>query len=545
MLKRKRVLFSFLVFFLFAGSLACQGIARAGAWDTEIKKQVNPIQTTRDDKGVWFVTGDEDASLFDVFEAVGYAEATDRLWQAEKFRRTARGTLAELFGPDYLASDIQARTTGYTDQELQDGYDSLNADAKAVLDGYVAGFNRRIKEVTTFTGILPFEFHALGSVLGTEIRPEPWTPQDVLAWVSTMLKFFDGEATGQGQLDNMALYQELGVKFPATFQYMFQDLRWMNDPDAVVYFDGSPAGERRAAAPAASNFAQADALSSIDFVQLAGDLASRQEKIFESLKNINALVKMGSYAWVVSGQKTTSGNPILYSGPQMDHAFNLALPSIICEGSINAGGLNISGMTMAGMPVIIIGRTPHHAWSMQVGHAHTLDYFSVTPADIIHQRVETIKVAGMPDVEQTVYRTAYGPVVNSDPMISWNYAHWGKEFETIEAYLQAATATSIDEFGAAIDKIALSQHFCYADRDGNFAYWMSGFDPIRAEGADPRFPQLGDGSQDWPEPVQYKPRSTDRNRAEGFYTGWNNKSSMVYGNAPNNPSYYFGPFQRA
>ncbi|MCP4692091.1 MAG: penicillin acylase family protein, partial [Desulfobacterales bacterium] len=326
---------------------------------------------------------------------------------------------------------------------------------------------------------------------------------------------------------------------------MFQDLRWMNDPDAVVYFDGSPAGERRAAAPAASNFAQADALSSIDFVQLAGDLASRQEKIFESLKNINALVKMGSYAWVVSGEKTASGNPILYSGPQMDHAFSFATPSIISEGSINAGGVNISGMTMAGMPVIIIGRTPHHAWSMQVGHAHTLDYYSVTQADIIHQRVETFKVAGMPDVEQTVYRTAYGPVVNADPMISWKYAHWGKEFQTVEAYMEAAMATSMDEFGAAIDKIGLSQHFCYADRDGNFAYWMSGFDPVRAEGADPRFPQLGDGTQDWPEPVQYKPRSTDRNRAEGFYSGWNNKSSSVYTSAPNTSSYYFGPFHRA
>ena len=30
-----------------------------------------------------------------------------------------------------------------------------------------------------------------------------------------------------------------------------------------------------------------------------------------------AKTKMGSYAWVVSGQKTASGNPIIYSGPQM------------------------------------------------------------------------------------------------------------------------------------------------------------------------------------------------------------------------------------
>ena len=55
---------------------------------------------------------------------------------------------------------------------------------------------------------------------------------------------------------------------------------------------------------------------------------------------------MGSYAWVVSGKKTASGNPIIYSGPQMDHAFQFSVPSIVTEGSIKAEGLNISGMAI-------------------------------------------------------------------------------------------------------------------------------------------------------------------------------------------------------
>ena len=38
-----------------------------------------PLVTTRDDKGVWFISGDPDESLFNVFEAEGYAVATDRL----------------------------------------------------------------------------------------------------------------------------------------------------------------------------------------------------------------------------------------------------------------------------------------------------------------------------------------------------------------------------------------------------------------------------------------------------------------------------------
>jgi penicillin G amidase len=43
---------------------------------------------------------------------------------------------------------------------------------------------------------------------------------------------------------------------------------------------------------------------------------------------------MGSYAWVVSGDKTASGNPIVYSGPQM----GFETPSIVTEGSIRGGG---------------------------------------------------------------------------------------------------------------------------------------------------------------------------------------------------------------
>jgi acyl-homoserine lactone acylase PvdQ len=64
------------------------------------------LVTNRDDKGVWFITGSPDETVYDIFEAMGYAVAADRLWQTEKLRRMARGCLAEIFGPDYLESDI-------------------------------------------------------------------------------------------------------------------------------------------------------------------------------------------------------------------------------------------------------------------------------------------------------------------------------------------------------------------------------------------------------------------------------------------------------
>ncbi len=67
------------------------------------------LATTRDDKGVWFISGDPGEDLFYVFEAMGYAVATDRLWQAELFRRQAKGTLSEIFGAG--ASDEYLKPT--------------------------------------------------------------------------------------------------------------------------------------------------------------------------------------------------------------------------------------------------------------------------------------------------------------------------------------------------------------------------------------------------------------------------------------------------
>jgi penicillin amidase len=95
--------------------------------------------------------------------------------------------------------------------------------------------------------------------------------------------------------------------------------------------------------------------------------------------------------------------------------------------------------------------------------------------------------------------------------------------------------------------MAVSQHFCYADRDGNIAYWMSGRDPVRPAG-EWRFPQGIPGVTfpplEWDASVLI-PRSHDRDAAKGFYGGWNNKTSPDYDNAYNSVNDIYGPFQRA
>ncbi|NLN39326.1 MAG: penicillin acylase family protein [Smithella sp.] len=501
------------------------------------------VETSRDDKGVWFVTGAQEDKLYDVFEAVGYAVATDRLWQAETFRRTGRGKLAEIFGSSQLPQDILVRTIGYSDQELESGFASLDQGSRDVINGYVTGFNRRIAEIRNDTNLLPYEFIALGM---TAEDIENWTYKDVLAWAVMMLRNFDPEALETGQIENGALYQSLLSAYGTVEgTRMFEDLRWLNDPDALTYIH-KPISVSAAVVSAAPAVKKKTALmenpaSFPDLRKTAEDIVNTNTEIKNNLKKINAHVQMGSYAWAVSGSKTSTGNPMIYSGPQM----GFSVPSIIGEGSIRAGGLNVSGMHVAGVPGIVIGRTPHHAWSMQVGHAHTVDYYLESAGDVMLHREESIKVKGDPAGHTfNVYRSSRGPIINQSPLISWKYSHWGYEFEVVRAFLAIARATSMDEFGAGIELMPLSQHFTYIDRDGNIAYWMSGRDPVRPYG-EWRLPQGATGtSLEW-DSANLIPRSTHRNASKGFYGGWNNKTRPDYGNSWNNLGYSFGVFHRA
>ena len=76
-----------------------------------------------------------------------------------------------------------------------------------------------------------------------------------------------------------------------------------------------------------------------DMQTLAAETKGAFEKAIDTLDRAKAIVKLGSYGWVVSGHRTESGNPILYAGSQL----GFDAPALTCEGSIRAGDLDVSG----------------------------------------------------------------------------------------------------------------------------------------------------------------------------------------------------------
>ncbi len=521
-------------------AVAIVGSGQANAQETD------PVTTTRDAQGVWFIEGGD--TVYDVYKAMGYAVASDRMFQLELYRRQARGKLSEVLGESYLGTDVFLRTIGYSDDELTEEFNGLTEDGQAAVQGYVDGINQRVGEMYANFYIMPYEYwiasfnYVFVDGLSMSFLPTPWTVNDALAYTALFFRGFDPEALDTMQLDNMVCFQTWAAAFPDEYLYMFSDVRWLNDPSAQTMIP-APAG------------AKVNHLSSLPKVKAdafpkmhgaANEIRDRIDTYHRQMDEIGARIKMGSYAWAISGERTSTGNPMLYSGPQM----GFEMPSIASEGSIRGGGLEVSGLHVPGLPGIAVGRTPHHAWSAQVGHAHTTDYFLDSPASAVFHRFETINVLNSDPVTIPVFRTWHGPVISPMPfnpaeeppyVVSWAYANWGHEADAVDALLAAARAESLDDFFAAVELIGVSQHTTYVDRDGNIAYAMTGFDPIRAPGADPRFPQIGDGTQEWT--GEYRARASDSNCGRGFYGGWNNKASFDYLNAPN--SAYYGPFHRA
>jgi penicillin amidase len=457
---------------------------------------------------------------------MGYCVAEDRLWQLETYRRSAKGCLSEIFGPDLTETDIIMRIFGYSEEELLAGYDNLGFKEKLTIRAYVDGINRRISEIAQNPALIPFEFHAIGSLLGQMFIPEVWSVTDVLAVGSYIMRQFDPETLQTGQLDNAVLLQELAQKYPLDFYAMFNDLRWMNDPLAQTMI---PAGEKKKK----EIFNQLTPGVLKNLKKSRDMIKNKIDLMRKKLKKLNGCLKLGSYAAVLSGKKTTTGNPILYSGPQM----GFYTPSIVCEGSMKAPGYVASGMCVPGLPGFPVGRTPHHTWSLQAGHAHTVDYYLEDPSNVFLHRIETIKVAGQEDILLPVFRSHHGPVIHplpfnpeapGDTIIAWKHAHRGFDLQFQTGLLSLGSSRSLLQFHQAVKQLPISAHVCYADKRGNIAYWMSGKNPVRAEGIDPRLPQLGDGTQEWPEPLEYKPIPFAMNPKQGYFAGWNTKPAVDY-----------------
>lgn len=469
-----------------------------------------PVTVQRDRSGIIQITADD---RHDLFLAQGYSHAQERMWQMEISRRIGAGRLAELFGKGQVDTDTYIRTLGWRVSAVRD-LAAMSSEGVAILQAYADGVNAWIKE---HDGQLSTPFVVAGLLSGTGglggITLEPWTPLDTATWQKVQAWSLGGNV--DTEIFRLLADQRLGSPektnelFPA-----YPDGAPVITPTGLVGSGGSgaPAGpatpdQPTAVLPAARG-GSAVALREVDIAAL-GDMARLGNTIsaLAGLDRGGGIVGdhgVGSNNWVVSGDRTISGKPILANDPHL----GFAMPSIwIMNGlhcaKVDAGcPWDVVGVSFPGAPAVVLGHNARIAWGATNVGPDTQDLFVEKPdpsdpgGHYIYQgrsvaygiRHEIIKVGGGADVVVNVRSTRHGVVLSDvdkrldgGPVLSLRWTTTAEVDLALETFFKINTATNFDEFRAAFDSYGSpSQNFIYADIDGHIGYVLPGLIPLRA-----------------------------------------------------------------
>jgi penicillin amidase len=444
----------------------------------------------------------------------------------EQSRRLARGTMAEALGSRFAASDTEVLKSSYTDEELQQQFNSLSPTAKSAIENYANGVTAYMK-----AGPLPPPYAQSG------FKPEPWTPLDTVAITVRLFQQFG--RGGAGEIRNMALLSYLQGRAETKTRVLdvLDDFAWQNDPAATPTIPASddPLAKTHPTFPALDREITQKHLAMLPKMGLLellpGIRLSTNEDSKRIAEQVSAPYKWGSYAVVVGPTKSLTGAPILLSAPQMGHR----APSVLHEMSVDAPGLSVVGVDVPGVPGVIIGKTATLAWGLTSGVADTDDviFSHADGADGYTygtQRLKlkiisrTLKIKGEADKTVVQNRTRFGPVViqNQKWVFSRRSSYWMREMQAAESIFKLYNATTAEQIDAATESSPMSFNFFWATRT-DFGYRYAGAVPVRAGGLDPRFPTPGEPEYEWKGMIPSAQMPHVINPKSGLLANWNNK----------------------
>jgi penicillin amidase len=481
-----------------------------------------PVQVWRDSLGVPHVWARDEA---DLFRAMGYVHAQDRLWQMELLRRVADGRLAEVLGPQLVSTDEFLRTVGMGRAAAQNER-LLDAPTRALLQAYADGVNEWIRD---HPGPLPPEFQVL------RFTPQPWTVRNSLAIGKVMAwDLADWEIGLQLQraidIVGPERAKELVPDYPAWGPNILgADAQWQGKAATAP---GGGGGDSSAEPVAMRGRPSPNRLAGAGPVPLPR-IPARAIELLEM-----ASIAHASNSWVIGGGLTRSGKPILAN----DMHLTLRAPSLWYLAALHGGSLDVAGMTLPGVPVVVAGHSRRVAWGYTNAMVDDVDFFveRVDPADPSRYRVpggwdriaarpETIQVKGAAPVVHVVRTTRHGPILSDvDPRGGARVLamRWTAEDPSHEVFALMAMnrARSAAEFAAALRGFDNPhQNVVFADADGAFGYWMGGTVPVRRSGSG-LLPVPGwTGEGDWVSMLSFDEHPHVMNPAEGFIVTANNR----------------------
>ncbi|USY53998.1 penicillin acylase family protein [Bacillus sp. 1780r2a1] len=458
---------------------------------TEGKIEINGLKAEvsvyRDAAGTPHI---EAKNQHDLFLAQGYVTAQDRIFQMDLSRRQASGMLSEVVGKQALERDKFFRTLGLR-RAAEKSIALYSEEAISALHSYTEGVNQFIKEAKA-NNTLPVEFTILG------YEPTEWSELDSLTIGKYMAFDLGGHWEGQ-----------------AFRHYLLQNF---SEDKALELFPSYPKD-----GPTIINSVKNSTLNI--------------EKSFA--KAVVPHEFNGSNNWVISGEKSASGFPILADDPHL----GLATPAIWYETHLRSPEVNVSGVIFAGIPGIILGRNDTIAWGVtNVGpdvqdlyiekrnpeNKHEFLYKDKwEPAEVIK---ETIPVKDEKAVNYEVVITRHGPILSefahyeeANTALSMRWTALDPSAE-LEAVLKFSKAKNWEEFKDTLEYFHTpAQNFVFASTDGTIAYRANGLIPIRKKG-DSLLPVPGwTDEYEWNGYIPWDKLPTIVNPEKGYISTANNK----------------------
>ncbi len=345
----------------------------------------------------------------DLYFAVGYLHAQERLWQMTLSQLSSEGRFAEFFGRDWLRYDKHIRTIGIPEIS-RNILNSLPADEKRRLESYAAGVNSWVRSNREK---LPLEFVIL------DIDPIEWEPHhSVGAW-----RMFGWEmnVSWWAEITYGNLRKRLGEP---VWRELLPDYSGRYTPSDIMTGDSLSADSIPTinSIPDTLNFSASGSRTS-SLYRSAEQFLRTDRDLRRLMGNRSTL--MGSNAWAVSGARSSSGFPILAGDPHQ----GLSLPARWFEIHMNRNGQNVAGVTIPGIPYIVMGTNDAMAWSFTNMMADQTDFYverllpgspgyyqsntaeSVSYAPIRIKR-EIIRIKDSPDEVITIRYTDHGPLIN-------------------------------------------------------------------------------------------------------------------------------------
>lgn len=460
--------------------------------DLQIKGLEGRVEVLRDSFAIPHIFAENEK---DLYIAVGYVMAQDRLWQMDLLRRVTTGRLAEILSDDLLGVDQLMRSLEMT-KKSQQIFNSASPELKNCINAFAYGVNQFIADNSKH---LPMEFKLLG------YTPEPWEPVHSINLIGYMA--WDLSTGWPNELTLLKVKEQVSAELFESFK-----------PDVPGHSTSIYPGFQ------------------IDREE--AEILSALQEVTNKLDVLGLDIFQGSNNWVISGEKSTTGKPLLAN----DMHLGLSIPGVWYQmHQVVPGKLDVTGVVLPGQPMIVAGHNQNIAWGFTNVMTDGLDFYeeSLNPSDsneylvdgewrrfkIIEEKIINKSGDTLLVVNKYTHR---GPVVTDIKAIpgktismSWIGLLESNELSTVYLLNRASDWT---DFRQAIRTfVSVNQNVVYADVEGNIGLHSTIGIPVRAANGMGVYP--GDTSlYDWKGLVPFEELPYSFNPETGFLSSANNRT---------------------